>query len=141
VAYSLGNFISNQDRMYRADLFPVAGGDNRDGAALSLRFEQRRGLDGLDHLSLAEAAVEPLWTENNWGAPAGRRQIRVIRVAAAEARVRAELDELAGTAEGPATPPDPALRRKAILDRQEYLRTLILRRRRVAEIVGEEFVR
>jgi poly-gamma-glutamate synthesis protein (capsule biosynthesis protein) len=29
VAYSLGNFISNQDRMYRADLFPVAGGDNR----------------------------------------------------------------------------------------------------------------
>ncbi|MDR3685171.1 MAG: CapA family protein, partial [Geothrix sp.] len=105
VAYSLGNFISNQDRMYRADLFPVAGGDNRDGAALKVRFEQRRGPDGQDHLALAEAAVEPLWTENNWGASADRREIRVIRVAAAEARVRAELDRLSDLAGGPGTTP------------------------------------
>lgn len=140
VAYSLGNFISNQDRMYRADLFPVAGGDNRDGAALKVRFEQRRGPDGQDHLALAEAAVEPLWTENNWGASADRREIRVIRVAAAEARVRAELDRLSDLAGGPGTTPDPALRRQAILEKQEYLRTLILRRRRIAEVVGEAFV-
>jgi len=140
VAYSLGNFISNQDRMYRADLFPVAGGDNRDGAALKIRFEQRRGPDGLDHMVLAEAMVEPLWTENNWGAPADRREIRVIRVAAAEARVRAELDRLSDSGEGPGTLPDPALRRKAILTKQEYLRTLILRRKRIAEVVGEAFV-
>jgi Bacterial capsule synthesis protein PGA_cap len=140
VAYSLGNFISNQDRMYRADLFPVAGGDNRDGAALKVRFEQRRGLDGLDHMVLAEAMVEPLWTENNWGVPADRREIRVIRVAAAEARVRAELDRLSGSGEGPGTLPDPALHRKAILEKQEYLRTLILRRKRIAEVVGEAFV-
>ncbi len=140
VAYSLGNFISNQDRMYRADLFPVAGGDNRDGAALKVRFEQRRGSDGLDHLVLAEVAVEPLWTENNWGASADRREIRVIRVAAAETRVRAELDRLSDPAEGPGTRPDPVLRRQAILEKQEYLRTLILRRRRIAEVVGEAFV-
>ena len=140
VAYSLGNFISNQDRMYRADLFPVAGGDNRDGAALKLRFEQRQGLDGLDHLVLAEASVEPLWTENNWGTSADRREIRVIRVAAAEARVRAELDRLSDAVEGPRIHPDTLLRRKAILEKQEYLRTLILRRRRIAEVVGEAFV-
>jgi poly-gamma-glutamate synthesis protein (capsule biosynthesis protein) len=140
VAYSLGNFISNQDRMYRADLFPVAEGDNRDGAALKTRFEQRRGLDGLDHMVLAEAMVEPLWTENNWGAPANRREIRVIRVVAAEARVRAELDRLSDSREGPGTLPDPALRRKAILEKQEYLRTLILRRKRIAEVVGEAYV-
>ena len=140
VAYSLGNFISNQDRMYRADLFPVAGGDNRDGAALKLRFERRPGSDGRDRAVLAEATIEPLWTENNWGAPA-RREIRVIRVAAAEARVRAELDRLANPIEGPKTLPDEALRRKAILVKQEYLRTLILRRKRVAEVVGEAFVR
>ena len=140
VAYSLGNFISNQDRMYRADLFPVAGGDNRDGAALQVRFERRRGLDGLDHMVLAEAMVEPLWTENNWGAPADRREIRVIRVAAAEARVRTELDRLSGSGEGLGTVPDPALRRKAILEKQEYLRTLILRRKRIAEVMGEAFV-
>jgi len=140
VAYSLGNFISNQDRMYRADLFPVAGGDNRDGAALKIRFEQRRGSDGLNHMMLAEATVEPLWTENNWGTSADRREIRVIRVAAAEARVRAELDRLADPVEGPRTQPDPVFRRKAILEKQEYLRTLILRRRRIAEVVGEAFV-
>ncbi|GLH72209.1 hypothetical protein GETHLI_07110 [Geothrix limicola] len=139
VAYSLGNFISNQDRMYRADLFPVAEGDNRDGAALKVRFEQRPGGDGRNRLSLAGASVEPLWTENNWGSPA-RREIRVIRVGAAESRVRAELDRLADPIEGPKAAADEAQRRKAILEKQEYLRTLILRRKRVAEVVGEAFV-
>jgi len=140
VAYSLGNFISNQDRMYRADFFPVAGGDNRDGAALRVRFERRPGPDGRERVLLAEASAEPLWTENNWGAPASRREIRVIRVAAAEARVRADLDRLSDAVEGPRFQPDEIQRRKAILDKQEYLRTLILRRRRVAAVVGEAFV-
>lgn len=140
VAYSLGNFISNQDRMYRADLFPVAGGDNRDGAALRVRFERRPGSDGRERVLLAEASAEPLWTENNWGAPTNRREIRVIRVAATEARTRSELERLADAVEGPKVQPDEAQRRKEILERQEYLRTLILRRRRVAEVVGETFV-
>lgn len=140
VAYSLGNFISNQDRMYRADLFPVAGGDNRDGAALRIRFERRLGTDGRDRVVLAEAAIEPLWTENNWGAATAKREIRVIRVAAAEARTRTELDRLSDPIEGPKDLPDEALRRKTVLEKQEYLRTLILRRRRIAEIVGESFV-
>ncbi|MDP1830649.1 MAG: CapA family protein [Geothrix sp.] len=140
VAYSLGNFISNQDRMYRADLFPVAGGDNRDGAALKVRFDRRPGPDGRDRAVLAEAVVEPLWTENNWGAATPKREIRVIRVVAAEARVRAELDQLSDPIEGPKAVPDEALRRKTTLENQEYLRTLILRRKRVAEAVGEIFV-
>jgi len=140
VVYSLGNFISNQDRMYRADLFPVAAGDSRDGAALKVRFEQRLESDGRSRVVLAETEVEPLWTENNWGAPANRRAIRVIRVAAATARVRAELDRLSDPADGVRTMPDEALRRKMILEKQEYLRTLILRRKRIAEAVGEAFV-
>ncbi len=140
VTYSLGNFISNQDRMYRADQFPVAGGDSRDGAALKLRFERRPGMNGKDQVVLAETLVEPLWTENNWGVAAGRREIRVIRVAAAEARVRAELDRLGDPIEGPNTAPDDTLRKKAILEKQEYLRTLILRRKRVAEVVGDRFL-
>jgi poly-gamma-glutamate synthesis protein (capsule biosynthesis protein) len=140
VAFSMGNFISNQDRMYRADQFPVAGGDNRDGAALKVRFEQRPGVDGREHVVLAEVVVEPLWTENNWGASSHRREIRVIRVAAAETRVRAELEKLSGPTTGPMAMPDEPTRRKAILDQQEYLRTLILRRQRVAEVVGEAFV-
>jgi hypothetical protein len=140
VAYSLGNFISNQDRMYRADHFPVAGGDSRDGAALKIRFERRLGADGREHAMVAEATVEPLWTENNWGTATGQRDIHVIRVAAAEARTRGELERLSDPREGPKAMPDEPLRRKAILEKQEYLRTLILRRRRVAEVVGEAFV-
>jgi poly-gamma-glutamate synthesis protein (capsule biosynthesis protein) len=140
VAYSLGNFISNQDRGYKADLLPVAGGDNRDGAALRLRFERLPGADGQAHAWLAEATVEPLWTENNWGSASARRAIHVLRVAAAEARVRAELDGLSDPIEGPRAAPDESLRRKTILEKQEYLRTLILRRKRVAEVVGEAFV-
>ena len=140
VAFSLGNFISNQDRMYRADQFPVAGGDNRDGAALKLRFGRRVGSDGRECARVEQASVEPLWTENNWGSSSNHREIRVIQVAAAEARVRAELDRLSDPLEGPRTIPDAALRRRRILEQQEYLRTLILRRRRVAEIVGEAFV-
>src|SRR5512133_275488 len=136
VAYSLGNFISNQDRMYRADLFPVAGGDSRDGAALQAVFEQRKEADGRTHLALAEASFEPLWTENNWGEPASKREIRVIRVTAAEARVRAEVEALSAPQEGQGTPG----RRTALLEKQEYLRTLILRRQRIAETLGEAFV-
>jgi poly-gamma-glutamate synthesis protein (capsule biosynthesis protein) len=136
VAYSLGNFISNQDRMYRADHFPVAEGDNRDGAALKVRFE-RRPEGGV---ALAEARVEPLWTENNWGSGAPRREIRVIRVAAAEAQTRTELDRLTDAIEGPKTHPEAKLRTRAILLAQERLRTLILRRRRIAETIGESFV-
>lgn len=140
VAYSLGNFISNQDRMYRADLFPVAGGDNRDGAALKLRFERRPGTGGRDRVVLAESSVEPLWTENNWGATATRREIRVIRVAAAEARVRVQLDQLSDPIEGTKLLPDVTARRALILEKQERLRTLILRRKHIAEVVGESFV-
>ena len=140
VAYSLGNFISNQDRMYRADLFPVAGGDDRDGAALELRFVRRAGLDGVARVLLERAEVEPLWTENNWGQAASRREIRVIRVQAAEAQVRGELDRLADPAEAAKVEPDSIRRRKLMLEKQEYLRTLILRRKRVAEVVGEDFI-
>ncbi|BDU69332.1 hypothetical protein GETHOR_14330 [Geothrix oryzae] len=140
VVYSLGNFISNQDRMYRADLFPVAGGDSRDGAALQAVFERRRQTDGRERVVLAEAAFEPLWTENNWGTPATKRAIRVIRVAAAEARARAEVDRLSDPQEGPRALPDEPLRRKTLLEKQEYLRTLILRRQRIAETLGEAFV-
>ncbi|MBI1751912.1 MAG: CapA family protein [Acidobacteria bacterium] len=140
VAYSLGNFISNQDRMYRADLFPVAGGDSRDGAALKVRFEGRREAGGRLNMGLAQVETEPLWTENNWGAPQGQRSIRVIRVAAAEARVRAELDWLAGPVPGALPPSQDLGRKKAIMEKQEYLRTLILRRQRVASILGEAFV-
>ena len=90
---------------------------------------------------LAEAAADPLWTENNWGLPAARRVIRVVRVAAAEAQVRTDLEAMAAPLAGPGSEADEVLRRKLLFEKQEYLRTLALRKRRIAEVVGEAFVR
>jgi len=81
VAFSLGNFISNQDRKYQPDM-PVVEGDNRDGAALLAVFRKDPG--GAAHLE--SVRVEPLWTENNWSAfvsgKVAKREIRVVRATA-----------------------------------------------------------
>lgn len=145
VAFSLGNFISNQDRMYRADLFPVAAGDNRDGAALLCTFSKVKAPDGTVKVILGEVGYEPLWTENNWRERnAGRtkeKQIRVIQVNAAIARTRKELDDLTDPVAGPRNVPDEKARKAAIVEQQETLRTLLLRKARVASIVGGGFER
>lgn len=70
VAYSLGNFISNQDRTYRAS-DPLPLGDERDG--LLLKVVLRKAAQGVEIVS---AEAEPLWCENNWR---DRREGRVIR--------------------------------------------------------------
>jgi poly-gamma-glutamate synthesis protein (capsule biosynthesis protein) len=96
VAFSLGNFISNQDRKY-AESMAVADGDNRDGAAVVAVFRKDPG--GAAHLESVRA--EPLWTENNWAmftsGKAFLRQIRVVRAASEDgllARRRARIHEI-----------------------------------------------
>lgn len=78
VAFSLGNFISNQDRKYEEPM-AVAAGDNRDGAALVAVFQKGHQRPA----RLESVRAEPLWTENNWTAfasgQATRRDIRVVR--------------------------------------------------------------
>jgi hypothetical protein len=49
------------------------------------------------------------------------------------------LDRLEDPLEGPKAIPDPQARKAAILSEQEVLRTLILRRRRIAGILGQAF--
>jgi poly-gamma-glutamate synthesis protein (capsule biosynthesis protein) len=142
VAFSLGNFISNQDRMWRADLFPVAAGDNRDGAALLATFSKCRMPDGSVQVLLGEVRYEPLWTENNWREarrPGTRRDIRVIRIREALDAVRRELDTLTDPVEGPKALPDDKARKAAVVEKQERLRTLLLRKARIAAVVGHAF--
>lgn len=143
VAFSLGNFISNQDRMYRADLFPVAAGDSRDGAALQATISKVRKPDGSLGIILGEVAYEPLWVENNWHAvKAGKtkqREIRVIRLRPAIEAARRELDRLADAEEGPRAIPEEQARKRAIVEGQERLRTLLLRKGRIAAVVGGGF--
>ena len=133
VAYSLGNFISNQDRMYRADLFPVAGGDSRDGVLFTCRFVKLRLPDGTEQVRVENVLCDPLWTRNNWrearnGAP---RAIRVVPLSTALAQAEGDLDALLAQ--------DPVNRAK-VLEQQEVLRTLNLRRARAGAILGPAFV-
>jgi poly-gamma-glutamate synthesis protein (capsule biosynthesis protein) len=142
VAFSLGNFISNQDRMWRADLFPVAAGDNRDGAALLATFSKCRMPDGSVKVILGDVRYEPLWVENNWREARGagtKRDIRVIRIREALDAVRRELDTLTDPVEGPKAQPDEKARRAAIVEKQERLRTLLLRKGRISSVVGSAF--
>jgi poly-gamma-glutamate synthesis protein (capsule biosynthesis protein) len=135
VAYSLGNFISNQDRVYRADLFPVAGGDSRDGVLFQCRFVKLKLVDGTEAVRVENVLCEPLWTLNNWReARAGRtkvREIRVVPLTATLVEAEAALDRLMA-----AEAPDKG----RILEQQEHLRTLYLRRARAGEILGAGFV-
>jgi len=80
VAYSLGNFISNQDRVYDAARMPVDRGDERDGVAVVATFVRTApGQVGLEKI-----AYIPLWTENNWmdvnKGETNSRDIRVVRL-------------------------------------------------------------
>jgi poly-gamma-glutamate synthesis protein (capsule biosynthesis protein) len=83
VAYSLGNFLSNQDRMYDPGSQPLAAGDSRDGGLMVMTF--RKDLVGHGGAALLDARVEPLWTDNNWAAHGAGRK-RVIRVLTTEPR-------------------------------------------------------
>ncbi|MBL0209862.1 MAG: CapA family protein [Holophagaceae bacterium] len=139
VAFSLGNFIANQDRFYRADLFPVSGGDNRDSAALRVVFTKELDLSGHEQVKLRNVSYEPLWTENNArdlkDGKGGRREVRVLRVNAALELARKEVDRLGD----PKSMGDEPSRRSALLEAQERFRTLLLRKQRIAGIVGPSF--
>ena len=80
VAFSLGNFISNQNRVYDADRMPVGKGDERDGAAVVATFIRTAP----DRAELEKIGYIPLWTENNWREVSHDetkpREIRVVRL-------------------------------------------------------------
>jgi poly-gamma-glutamate synthesis protein (capsule biosynthesis protein) len=80
VAYSLGNFISNQNRTYLASRMPLVQGDERDSAAVVATF--LRTASG--RAELAKIGYIPLWTENNWrevnAGEAKEREIYVVRL-------------------------------------------------------------
>lgn len=84
VAYSLGNFIGNQDRTYDPARMRPVQGDERDGAALTATF--KRGSSG--RVGLDTIGYTPLWTENNWrerkGGASRTHDIRVVRLDLAE---------------------------------------------------------
>ena len=101
VAFSLGNFISNQDRAYQAAQDPVEAGDSRDGVAFQCRLVKERLADGSVRVDVRDLRCEPLWTLNNWAdfssGRARRREIRVIPTDALPAGVQPGEEALSHT--------------------------------------------
>lgn len=116
VAFSLGNLVSNQDRMYRHGRHKPAAGDNRDGVALRVTFP--RG-------ERSTVRALPLWTENNWLERQGKVLAPAIRVIPVERALEAERRRLE-------TLSDPKLQ-EASRDRIGLLET---RRDRIHAILG-----
>jgi hypothetical protein len=132
IAYSLGNFVSNQVAFFVPGVHRASVGNPRDG--LMLRFRAVRKdygvLDGKRLLRTELASVEavPLWTENNQTTRRAGDDVRIRTV-----RTPAALQAAVGRGESAKTSEE----RIHWLDRAE---TLSARVRGVGAIVGEHFL-
>ncbi|MFY3746644.1 CapA family protein [Anaeromyxobacter sp. Red801] len=139
IAYSLGNFVSNQSRNYVAGVTPDAVAATRDGALLRVTLARRDYGRGVEEVEVAGADFLPLWTENDTveidrrKEPARRPAIRVVAVDRALASVRAELAAL------PDPLPEADRARYVALRRREEL--YLARRAAVAGVMGEDLLR
>ena len=97
IAYSLGNFISNQSRNYVHGVTPEKVAAARDGVLLRAQLVRRDYGRGVTRIELASADWLPLWTENDTIDPErrirgkGRPTIRVVSIDRELATVRAKL--------------------------------------------------
>jgi poly-gamma-glutamate synthesis protein (capsule biosynthesis protein) len=139
IAYSLGNFVSNQSRNYVPGVTPDKVAATRDGALLKVALVRRDYGRGVVRVEVDGADFVPLWTENDTveidrkREPARRAAIRVVAVDRALAETRAELARFAD----PVPAADQA--RFVALRKREAL--LVARRAAVAGLLGEELVR
>jgi poly-gamma-glutamate synthesis protein (capsule biosynthesis protein) len=139
VAYSLGNFISNQSRNYVPELTPDPVAATRDGALLRVTLARRDYGRGVVEVEVAGTDFLPLWTENDTveidrkREPARRPAIRVVAVDRALAGVRAEL------ARFPAEVPPERRAEWVRLRRRESM--LAGRKAAIAAVLGEDLAR
>jgi poly-gamma-glutamate synthesis protein (capsule biosynthesis protein) len=139
IAYSLGNFVSNQSRHFVPGVTPDAVAATRDGALLRVILARQDYGRGVVQVEVAGADFLPLWTENDTAQidrrkePARRPAIRVVAIDRALAQVRAEIQALPDP-----LPPD-AVDRYVQLRRREAL--YLSRRAAVATLLGEDLLR
>jgi hypothetical protein len=136
IAYSLGNFISNQSRRYLAGVTPDRVGATRDGALLRVVLARRDYGRGVRQVELAGVDYLPLWTENDTAEidrranPRSRASIRVISLDRALRAVQAEMAAM------PDPIPDAERPRWVRLRQRERL--YLLRRQAIAAVLGED---
>jgi poly-gamma-glutamate synthesis protein (capsule biosynthesis protein) len=139
VAYSLGNFVSNQSRNYVQGVTPEKVAATRDGALLRVALARRDYGRGVVRVEVDGADFVPLWTENDTAEidrhrePDRRPAIRVVAVDRALAAVRAELARLPD--------PVPAADRDRFVALRRTEALLVARRAAVASLLGEDLLR
>jgi poly-gamma-glutamate synthesis protein (capsule biosynthesis protein) len=138
IAYSLGNFVSNQSRGYVHGVTPAGVGATRDGVLLRFELARRDYGRGVTRVELSGAEWLPLWTENDTADPARRRTgkrpaVQVVALDRALQGVRAELGAL------PDPVPPEARERYLELRRREEL--YLARRAAIAAVLGEDLQR
>jgi poly-gamma-glutamate synthesis protein (capsule biosynthesis protein) len=136
IAYSLGNFISNQSRHYVHGVTPPEVAATRDGALLRVTLARRDYGRGVEQVELAGVSYLPLWTENDAAEPArrtrARPRIRVVSLDRALAAVRAELAALPD--------PLPAADRERFLALRRREELYVARRKAIAAVLGEDLI-
>jgi poly-gamma-glutamate synthesis protein (capsule biosynthesis protein) len=65
IAYSLGNFVSNQSRNFAPGVSAASQADTRDGALLQITLVKRQYAAGPPRVELGPVTYLPLWTDNN----------------------------------------------------------------------------
>jgi poly-gamma-glutamate synthesis protein (capsule biosynthesis protein) len=138
IAYSLGNFVSNQSRNYVHAVTPGEVGGTRDGILLRAEIARRDYGRGITRVELTGAGWFPLWTENDTPDPsrrtANRRPaIRVVSLDRALAETRAELRAMPDP-----VPRDEQARYVALRQREELY---VARRAAIAAAAGEDLQR
>jgi poly-gamma-glutamate synthesis protein (capsule biosynthesis protein) len=138
VAYSLGNFVSNQSRHYVHGVTPPEVGATRDGALLQVEIARRDYGRGVVRVELGAAGYFPLWTENDTGDPERRRgsrrpAIQVVSLDRALAAVRSELASLPD--------PVPAQEQARFVRLRQREELLAARRAAIAATMGEDLQR
>ena len=135
IAYSLGNFVSNQSRHYVHGVTPEKVGATRDGVILRAELARRDYGRGVVRVELAGADWLPLWTENDTDDAERRLRkarpaIQVVSLDRALAGVRRELSELPNP-----LPAAEQARYVKLRQREELYRA---RRAAIAAVAGED---
>ncbi|HEX8910145.1 MAG TPA: CapA family protein, partial [Anaeromyxobacteraceae bacterium] len=138
IAYSLGNFVSNQSRHYLHGVTPASVAAPRDGVLLRAELARRDYGRGVIRVELSGADWLPLWTENDTDdeerrARGARPSIQVVSIDRALSAVRRELAALPDP-----VPPAAEARYVKLRQREELYRA---QRAAIAAVVGEELAR
>ncbi len=134
IAYSLGNFVSNQSRNYVPGVSAESQADTRDGALLKVTLVKRQYAAGPPRVELGPVTYLPLWTENNNLQRARSTKlpprIQVVEIDKALAEARAGLAPLLA-----AKQPDE----KAVARLQSRVDFLTSQRERIVDRLGPQF--